>query len=175
MSIDNIQLTDYILEGMYSKCLVNTKEAADNPTSILVAGKKKSAKKAIINSLGENEKKIMFLVNNENNKFLADDEMKLLSDLLTACKISMADIALVNYHQHPEVDYLFLSEHFQSKKILAFGVSTTELDLPFTIPFFQIQKFQEQVYMTSPPLGDFMANVELKKQLWNSLKKIFLS
>ena len=165
MSIDNIQIPGHLCQKMFTKSLLDpTKSNAANTIS----------KKIKITSLGENEGNILFLVNNTQNKFLADDEMKLLSDLLSACKISMIDIALVNYNQHPKMNYHELIDQFQSKKILIFGVTATDLELPFTIPFFQIQQFQEQLYMISPSLGGFINNVELKKELWNSLKKIFL-
>ncbi len=174
MSIDNIQLNGYLCEKMFSKTILDlTKTARTRNNDVDV--KKNLSKKIKISSLGENERNILFLVNNAQNKFVADDEMKLLTDLLPACKISMADIALVNYDKNREMNYKELIEQFQSKKILIFGVSASELDLPFTIPFFQIQKFQEQLYMIGPPLSDFINNVALKKELWNSLKKIFLS
>lgn len=165
MSIDNIQLPGYLCQKMFTKTLLDKAEpGAVNTIS----------KKIKIASLGENEANILFLVNNAQNKFLADNEMKLLSDLLTACRISMADIALVNYHHNQKINYNDLIDQFKSKKLLIFGVSASDLDLPFTIPFFQIQKFQEQTYIIGPSLSDFINNVELKKELWNSLKKIFL-
>lgn len=175
MSIDDIQLPGYLCQIMYTNSLVNTPQTDSiKPATILEESIKKAPHKLKINSLGENKKNILFLVNNSQNKFLADNEMKLLTDLLTACKISMEDIALVNYNQNPEINYQELFDQFQSKKILIFGITASNLELPFNIPFFQIQKFQEQLYMICPSLSDFINNVELKKELWISLQKIFL-
>ena len=165
MSIDNIQLPGFLCQKMFGKSLLDL--TGSNGTQTL-------SPKMKIHSLGENEKNILFLVNNAENKFLADDEMKLLFDLLAACRISMTDIALVNYNQYSAIDYEELIDRFQSKKILMFGVTTSDLKLPFTIPFFQIQKYQEQLYMAGPPLSDFIQSIPLKKELWTSLKKIFL-
>ncbi|MEO9022661.1 MAG: hypothetical protein ABI237_17315 [Ginsengibacter sp.] len=161
MSLDNIQLSKYAIQSLYSKSLVEStqtqpvKEISSKP-----------------DSLGENRKNILFLVNNSENKFLADDEMDLLFNLITACKLSMADIALVNYHTNRS-NYKVLTSHFNPKKIFVFGVTTSELDLPFTIPFFQIQPYNQQLYVAGPPLKDFLNNVGLKKELWACLKKIF--
>lgn len=185
MSIDTIQLPGHLCQIMYTNSLIEASKTIEKKAHklqpeiikndiISSVPVKEIQAKTIINSLGENKGNILFLVNNDQNKFLADDEMKLLSDLLTACKITMADIALVNYHQHPELNYQELSHQFQPKKVLIFGITTSELQLPFTIPFFQIQKFQEKIYMVSPSLSDFLNNKELKMSLWNSLKKIFL-
>ncbi|HEY5390715.1 MAG TPA: hypothetical protein VIJ57_01275, partial [Hanamia sp.] len=63
---------------------------------------------------------------------------------------------------------------FGSKKLLLFGVSSTQLELPFSIPFFQVQSFNDQLYMTAPPLKNFLNNKDLKKELWTSLQKLFL-
>jgi len=156
---------------MFTKSLIDPtqNQQKDNQPAL----NQKLPAKSKIKSLGENRGNILFLVNNAENIFLSDDEMKLLSDLLTACKISMLDIALVNYHEYPNLDYNQILEQFQVKKILIFGLTASDLELPFTIPFFQIQKFQDQLYMISPSLSDFLNNIALKKELWNSLKKIF--
>lgn len=164
MSIDNIQLSGYLCQNLFANSLYGE-------TSSTIS--KKVLKKTKMVSLGENRGNILFLINNKQHKFLADNEMKFLSDLLSACKISIADISIVNFDQNTGINYQDLIEQFQSKKIFIFGVSATELGLPFTIPFFQIQKFHEQTYLINPPLEDFLNNIDLKKELWNCLKKIF--
>lgn len=175
MSIDNIQLTAGLCENLFSKSLIDSTNSVSNkPNVISTQIIKEPAEKIRIKSLGENNGNILFLVNNTENIFLSDEEMKLLSDLLTACKISMADIALVNYHQNPQLNYQQIADQFKSKKNLVFGLSAADLELPFTIPFFQIQKFQDSTYMIAPPFSDFLNNINLKKELWASLKKIFL-
>jgi len=68
-----------------------------------------------------------------------------------------------------------LSDHFHSKKILMFGLNTSEMELPFSIPHFQIQTFNQQLYMTAPPLNQFLTNKDLKKELWLCLQKLFLN
>ena len=166
MSIDQIQLPDYLCRQMFSKCLLDKAKPE---------GEASTTEKIKLTALGANGRNILFLVNDTQHKFLAENEMKLLSDLLNACKISMEDIVLVNYEQNRSVNYRNLTEQFESKKILIFGVTAADLELPFTIPFFQIQKYQEQTYLICPSLSDFSDNVSLKKELWNCLKKIFLT
>ena len=164
MSLDNIQLSKKERRILFSKTLVDSIQSADAASV---------TKEIKINSLGGNQRNTLFLVTDSQNKFLPDDEMDLLSNLITACKLSMADIALINYF-NISLDYRQLTDHFQPKKILMFGISTSDLELPFSIPFFQIQQFQEQSYITAPPLTDFFKNKDLKKQLWASLQKLFL-
>ena len=149
---------------MYRNNLVDLKP--DNADKVL-------KKETQIDFLGGNEKKIIFLANDSQSKFLADLQMKFLYDLLTACQLTMDDIAFVNFFQNNTITYRELMAQLNPKKILLFGVSAHELDLPFTIPFFQIQNFQDQVYMISPSLEKLQMNKELKKQLWERLQKIF--
>jgi hypothetical protein len=165
MSLNNIQLSDITCQMLFEKALVE--KAGSTPMEIIT-------KDINISSLGENQKNILFLVNEAEHKFLPDDEMEMLSNLVVACKLSMADIALVNYHYN-QYSYSQFNDYFELKTTLLFGVSTAEMDLPFTIPFFQIQQFQQQLFLTAPPLADFLQNKNLKKNLWLSLQKLFLN
>lgn len=164
MSLDNIQLSKKERQLIFTKNLVEIRqERGPNPVSEANETK----------SLGGNQQQVLFLVKDSQNKFLPDDEMNLLSNLILACKLSMADIALVNIYDS-SFNYMDLNKHFQPKKILIFGIHTSELELPFAIPFFQLQKFHEQLYMTSPSLKDYLNNKNLKKDLWTCLQKLFL-
>ena len=164
MSLDNIQLSSQTCSILFSHNLIE--DSASNTIT-------NSQKKIEINSLGENQKKVLLLVNDPSYKFLPDDEMELLTNLITACKLSMADISLVNFNLN-RYNYHQFNSQFEPKKILVFGVTTTELELPFEIPNFQIQSFQEQSYLIAPSLKDFLNNTALKKELWKSLQKLFL-
>jgi hypothetical protein len=99
--------------------------------------------------------------------------MEVLGKLLTACNLSMADIALVNYHFNKQ-NYQEFNRQFIPKKVLIFGIKPTELELPFDIPHFQVQPFQTQLYLTAPDFETFLKNTDLKRQLWASLQKLFL-
>ena len=164
MSLDNIQLSAETCSILFNHNLIG--DLASNPEA-------DSQNKIKINALGGNQKHVVFLVNDGSCKFLPDEEMELLTKLVSACKLTMNDISLVNFNSNP-VNYHLLNEQFQYEKILIFGVSTSALELPFDIPNFQIQQFQQQLYLTAPPLKEFLNNVELKKELWQSLQKLFL-
>jgi len=164
MSIDKVPIPVFLYQSLFGKNLVNAKaETANSSINAPLA----------ISSLGGNEKKIIFLVDDPQNKFLADAQVKLIYDLLTACQLTMGDIALVNFSYNKPLTYKELIDQLQPKKVLMFGLTTGDLGLPFTIPFFQIQNFQERVYMLSPSVHDLRMNTELRKQLWACLQKIF--
>lgn len=164
MSLDNIQLSSQTCAILFNGDLIE--EPAFN-------SKVNSEEKIEIQSLGENKSHILFIINNSSHKFLPDEEMELLTKLVSACKLTMADIALVNFSSN-QYSYRHFNDQFKPKKILVFGVRNRELDLPFDIPYFQVQSFQQQLFLTAPPLKEFLNNTNLKKELWKTLQKLFL-
>ncbi|HZW66783.1 MAG TPA: hypothetical protein VFF23_13905 [Hanamia sp.] len=164
MSLDNMLLTEQSCAILYPRSLIkNSEKKTDSNTEPDFS----------ISSLGQNQSHILFIVNNADYKFLSDDEMEVLGKLLTACNLSMADIALVNYHFNKQ-NYQEFNRQFIPKKVLIFGIKPTELELPFDIPHFQVQPFQTQLYLTAPDFETFLKNTDLKRQLWASLQKLFL-
>ena len=164
MSLDNILLADTVLQGLYSKCLYDldmNKSVSDDIQS------------TSISFLGNNQKKIAILVNSEAAIYLPDDELNFLLGILTACKLSMADIALVNLAKNPDLVYLALSEQLKAEKVFLFGLNAARIELPLQFPHYQVQQFNNQVYLSSVSLNEVQANKEEKLKLWNCLKIIF--
>ncbi|MEO9003177.1 MAG: hypothetical protein ABI288_00495 [Ginsengibacter sp.] len=164
MSLNKIQFSGYLYQNLYNKNLIGATQISNADNSGIK-----------ISSLGGNQKKILFLVNNSATKFLDDEEMILLTNLTTACKLSMEDIALVNYSNCDNINYKDLIEYFQSEKILMFGTFLAEIELPFIIPDFQIQSYGGKLFMTAPPLNELITNKDAKKDLWKCLQQIFLN
>jgi hypothetical protein len=164
MNIDNIALPPFLCQKFFGNNLVD-----------LEAGFTKNAatKEVEISFLGGNEKKIIFLFSDSHNKFLADAQAKLLYNLVTACELTMADVAFVNFFHNNTITHRDLASRLQAKRILIFGIPASSLDLPFTIPFFQMQTFGDQVYMISPSVEELQTNKDLRNQLWVCLQKIF--
>ena len=174
MSLDTIKLTSYLCESMFTKTLISKDVPPEKAETIPAStNPDKSFEKANIKSLGKNSQQTVFLVNDKENLFLSDNDMKLLTDLLMACKLSMLDIALVNYFSNPGLNLDHLSRSFHAKKVLAFGVSGKELGVSFEAPFFEIKNMDDQIFMSSPSLATLRQDISLKKQLWASLKIIF--
>ena len=86
----------------------------------------------------------------------------------------MADIALVNVAKNPSISYTEITGQFKAEKIILFGTEPEAIGLPLEFPHYQIQKFNNQVYLSSVSLNGLQADKEEKLKLWNCLKKIFL-
>lgn len=166
MSLDNIQLTPFLVQHLYKKTLVEldaVKPAAPAP------------KDNPILFLGNNEKNILIVVDEKEAAFLPDDDLKLLVGILTACKISLADVALVNYNKNKKLDYDKLLQDFTPEFILLFGIGPASLNFPLHFPNFQLQQYNHQTYLSAPTLSVLAAQVDQKKQLWTCLQKYFFN
>jgi len=165
MSLDNIQLTDTVVRDLFKNSLVDLK--TDKP--------EKTAATGGIGYLGENRRRVVIVVADPAALYLSDDSLQFLMGILSACQLTMADVALLNLEQYPSVTYTTLHTELSAEKILLFGIPASRLELPLQFPDYQVQSYNKQVYLSAPPLDQLEKNVEEKKKLWACLKNIFLS
>ncbi len=165
MSLDNIQLPPIVLQDLYRNALVDLKTVnavANNPASTTLA------------YLGNNQKHVVVIVDEPEAIYLPDEELNFLLGILTACKLSMADIALLNYSKNPAITYRDITGQLQAEKIFLFGPPPTTIGLPLQFPQYQVQQYDGQVYLYSPNLKKLKDDKAEKTKLWNCLKQIFL-
>lgn len=161
MSLDNIQLTPFVLGNLFNKSLYDLKPAGENSAA------------ANISFLGDNKKRIALLVHSPGSIYLPDEELNFLLGILTACKLSMMDVALINISKNPELSYNDIAEEVKAEKVFLFGVNPESLNLPLQFPHYQLQHYNNQVYLSSAPLSKLQSDKQEKLKLWNSLKKVF--
>jgi hypothetical protein len=164
MSLDNIQLPSIVIQDLYKNSLVDLNNGKAAIEEI---------KSTTIPFLGNNEKRICIVVNDENALYLSDALLNFLLGILGACKLSMADVALVNAAKNKTLDYTFLQEQLKAETVLLFGLTAQQMQLPMQFPFYQIQKFNNQAYLSAPELQKLQEDKAEKMQLWNSLKQLF--
>ncbi|MDB5201444.1 MAG: hypothetical protein JWQ27_853 [Ferruginibacter sp.] len=164
MSLDNIQLPPALVRDLYKKSLVDL-ETAQVKTD--------SAPAAAWAVLGRNERKVLILVDEQNTAFLPDEEMNFLLGILNACKLSMADVALLNYFKTRDMDYDSLMTKFAPVNVLFFGIEPDTLGFPLQFPNYQLQKYNGQTYLSAPSLGTIAADKAEKTKLWMALKTLF--
>ncbi|MEX1203196.1 MAG: hypothetical protein WEA59_08130 [Ferruginibacter sp.] len=166
MSLDNIQLSTFLLKDLYKKTLVQLE--ALQPTT-------PQKEQSSISFLGKNERKILIVVDEENTTYLSDEDLGLLLSILSACKLTMADVALVNAHKNNNITYNALMEVFTPTLVLLFGIQPVQLDFPLQFPNYQLQRYNNQTYISSPSIKVLTAKKEMKKQLWISLQQYFFN
>ena len=173
MNSENIQLPDFLIADLYKNNLV----MADNEPK---AGKKiPEPEKPVTNRqwyLGSNLQKITLLVSEKEAVYLHDDSLQFLSSILSACKLNLGDVAIVNHHNDP-VDYAFLKQNLSPSFLILFGVTAQQVKLSFTIPNYQVQKYDNCQFLLCPALERMLRSTKEakleKSKLWLCLKKMF--
>ncbi|MEO7446155.1 MAG: hypothetical protein ABIT96_07065, partial [Ferruginibacter sp.] len=161
MSLDNIQLSPAMLQNLYKDSLIN-----------LVPGEKSKEKlqNPSIPSLGKNAKKITIITHTAGTAFLGDAELNLLINMLSACKLTLEDIALVNSFDNGEVIYENILATFSPSVVIFFGIKPSELGFPLEFPAYQVQRYNGMSLLASVPLEQLASDVNEKKYLWKSLQ-----
>lgn len=161
MSLNQIQLTNQQLADFYPDVLIESKTTKVQPAA------------GPVKYLGKNARKIVLLVDNAVAPFLPDNELNFLTNILSACKMSLADVAIVNIHALQKDEVLTSIQFLDPKNVLLFGIAPLNIDLPINFPLFQLQPFNGCIYLYSPSLQELESDKTLKSKLWNSLKNLF--
>jgi hypothetical protein len=173
MSINNIELPEFILAELYKDTLLYAPAVAPAPST---APSATAPPPAGYKFLGNNRRKITILVASPGTAFLPDDQLTFLTKILEACQMNIGDVAIVNHAQVPIV-ISELKQQLQPSFILLFGVDTIAIRLPIQFPEFKIQEYDQSTYLSVPPLEQLVPPTHegrlLKSKLWISLKTMF--
>lgn len=164
MSLDNIQLPPATIAALYRKTLIESK------------GEPHSEKKGNVSSisiLGKNQKGVLIIVQNDAVAYLPDEELNFLLGILNACRLNMDDVGIFNLQKNKDADYKTISVELKAEKVFLFGAGADEIKLPLSFPHYQVQKYNNQVYLTAPALNKLQNDKAEKTKLWNCLKQIF--
>lgn len=171
MDLNNINLPASLVADLYSTSLVDTGKIAAKAAPADVAVEQPVATKGL-RFLGDNNKSILVIVNSDQAVHLPDEELQFLTKLLSACKLSLADVAIVNINQQA-VSYKELLAELKGRSALLFDIEPSAFGLPMSFPHFQIQPFASCSFLYSPSLKELENDKLLKSKLWVSLQRLF--
>ena len=117
-------------------------------------------------------KKIVIIAEAKTN-VLPPNQQLFLEAILKACKLNIAEVAVLTDKDPMTADHKEITAHFGAKNIILFGLPPSSIALPVYFPPFQVQSFQETNYLHAPTLEAIEADKTLKVQLWQSLKQLF--
>ena len=165
MDLNHIELPASTVAELYrSSLVIPTDKMVDIPAQTESAAPK---------WLGNNKKNVLILVKHEDAIHLPDTDLALLTTILTACKLSLGDVAILNLYSLNSFDYKKAQQLFKPFQVLLFGIEPSSIGLPLSFPHFQIQNFQQTSYLFSPTLSITGNDRALKTSLWQSLKLLF--
>jgi hypothetical protein len=171
MSINNITLPAHTVADLYQGSLIAEKSvAAPLLEQPLQPGANTSS---AWKSLGNNQQQILIIVNNNEAVHLPDNELAFLTGIIGACKLSLADVAIVNLNNHPGAGYKELTTEFKSRKVFLFGIEPATFGLPMSFPHYQMQAFTGISFLYAPALKELENDKAEKMKLWGCLKKMF--
>ena len=162
MSLDNFQLPRHLLSELYKNSLVVLDDKQINT---------KSLKEENLVFLGDNEKNILILVEDEKALHINDDDLGLLTGILSACKLTLADIALLNMISKKSNHLIKVIEECKPYVLINFNVKTNVLGLDQNR--YQVIKKDNIQILSAGSLNQISNNIEEKKKLWGCLKTIF--
>jgi DNA polymerase III psi subunit len=164
MHLDHIHIPGIVLQEWYATALVDLGHG--HPGEISKTERK-------LPFLGDNHKKVAVVVEDQEAQYLTDKSLDLLLDILKACKLSMADVALVNIAKLPSLAYSDFSGQLAADKIILFGVPPISIQLPLDFPRYQVQRYDGRQYLYSADLPSLEKDKAEKTKLWTSLKQVF--
>ena len=132
--------------------------------------------KGPIKSLGEHLKKITVIVHDPNSVHLNEMDFILLTSILNACRLTIADVALINLGKQPVGLHQILQE-YPSTLLLSFAVDATQLKVKLPNTLYKLTQLGETHILFSNALSTMQGTgIEAKQEkakLWTVLKKIF--
>ena len=70
-----------------------------------------------------------------------------------------------------------MKKQLQPEFLLLFGITALQIELPFTMPDYQVQQYDNCQIIIAPSLNDLNQQTQQakaeKKKLWKSLQKMF--
>lgn len=172
MSLSNLTLPDMVLGSLYGRQLV----VVNDSSMVIPASSPVSEKQAPLKFLGKNGRKVVVLVNNPGATFLPDEELNLLTQILNACELTLADVAIVNISRS-SVTITQLQEMLTPKQLIMLGTESQDIDLPMNFPEYRIQEHGATAYLKAPALTMMLGKGpearNIKMNLWQSLKTMF--
>jgi hypothetical protein len=183
MSTDKTILSSSVLVDLYKDSLVVVEDIPlENKATVeqTIETKKEEIKEVKwegpIKSLGEHNKKITVIVNDPNSVHLNEMDFILLTSILNACRLTIADIALINIGKQPVGLHQILQE-LPSTLVLSFAVDATQLKVKLPSTLYKVTQLGETHILFSNALSTMQGTgVEAKQEkakLWTVLKKIF--
>ncbi len=164
MSLDNIQLPPIVLEQLFNKSLIAVEIQQPAPAA---------APLKPVNMLGENKRSVLILVNYNETVFLPEDELNFLIGILSACKLTMEDVGIVNLAKSKQLNYQSIQKEISCNILLMFGVLPKVIEMPLDFPYYQLQNYNNHTHLCAPSLTALMNDKTEKGKLWTSLKQLF--
>ena len=166
MDLNGIDLPAIVITDLYKSSLIEIPKDKTKQKNLSVDNNEWK-------SLGSNLKNILVIVDYKDAIHLKNEHLDFLISMLSACKLSLEDVSIVNINNYPKAHYKELTDYFKSKIIFLFDVDPVAFGLPVSFPQFQVQLFSASTFLFTPSLNELQKDKVLKSKLWVCLRRIF--
>ena len=173
MDLNNIELPASAIVELYPFSLIGSKAVCEEKIKEPREAHTGIRTEAQWKWLGDNKKNILVMSGAVDAVDISDKELNFLTGILGACKLTLADVAIVNRHAYPAASYKEFISFFKSKIVFLFDIEPAAFGLPMNFPAYQIQAFDGSSFLFSPSLKDLENDKSEKTKLWISLKRMF--
>lgn len=163
MSLEGLQLDPYLLAQMYDQPII-PEEGRTQPAVVKALPK--------VKYLGENQKNILLLIQNESEAYLNEELFNLLANILNACKLGMQDVALINMASYPGLTLADLKQAVPAKQCIFFAIPPASLGLG-QMQTYVIETHEQIPVLYSDALQLIATDKQMKGKLWMGLKQLF--
>jgi len=129
-----------------------------------------------IKFLGDHHKKILVVVNDPESVYLNESDFILLTSILNACRLTIADIALINLGNQKASLHEMLTK-LPSLLVISFDIDAKALKIKLPSTLYKVTPLGETNLLFSAALSTMQgSSVDAKKEkgkLWTVLKQIF--
>ena len=168
-NFSHIQLPNFVLANWFKHHLIE-----EEATSTIT---KTSNNNTSISFLGNNKKNIVLIVNELEGVFISDNNLTLIEKLLSACKLTLADVAVLNIAK-TKINYKDFKQQLQPQVLILMGIDPTSIQLPLVFPMHKIQAYDSCKMLITTSIDRMQKTndpkvLEEKKELWGLLKTLF--
>lgn len=168
MGFENIQFNEEQLAELFGSRLVITDQREVSATeSVQTAKSVPTAPQMGIT--GKNKKSFVWLVEETDHPFLSDADFKFLTDVLTACKLNMEDIALVNLAKNG-LSFEELQQQLTPQHLVVSAVNNQRV--PFQTADYLVQQYPDYQVCCTETLTEIRNDKSKKSKLWLALKQM---
>ena len=167
MGLNNLVLSPLLTASLYKTSLIETTDENPQPRLDTIPGSTQWK------YLGNNTKNILILVDYKNTVHLPDEQLDFLTNMLSACRLSISDIAIININNHRNVSYKDYIIFFKCNIIFLFGIEPEKFGMPVSFPHYQVQSFSGNTFLFTPSLNEIERDRVQKSKLWVCLRRIF--
>ncbi len=118
---------------------------------------------------GENNRYFLILFENNSRKELSNEHKEMLLKIMSAKKLELRDLAIVNLALYPDASFSQLKDFFSCSRVTLFGINPARIGLP-SIPANMPEKHMDVKILPTFSLDEMSNSTDKKREFWNVMK-----